>query len=161
MSLTNTLAAVSLVPALLASALCANGARADAAHPPIIAWCAPDPAPCISISEAPVAPANTVLVTGYVQGPAAQMVQVVVTDPRFGVALFTTVNRPTPLVGDYAGYSQFRFTVSAQPGGGRTIYGRNEYLQVQVNALTSVKGGGYKLISASAEDQVWSPGYGL
>jgi hypothetical protein len=130
-------------------------ALADAAHPPLQAPCFDPAAPCISAHEPPVAPAGTITVTGYIASATAQTMMVAITDPRTNTVVYSAYATSIPLTGDYAGYSQFRFSVPMTYPGGILYF--NEYLQIRVYGMAG-SGKSLRITSVSNLAQIWSPG---
>ncbi len=102
--------------------------HADSGHPVMNDSCSADPSvPCISVQEAPVSPAGTITISGYVQDvPGPVTLYVSESSSLFG--LFATgVGQSIPMVGaEYAGYSSFHFTT------GTFHYRPNTYLTAWV-----------------------------
>lgn len=96
------------------------GVHADAMHRPINTACTDDTVPCISAWEPPVTAAGTATVTGYIHS-APVTVTLLIDDARAGT-IYTDVQIPVRMSGDYAGYSQFRFVVPDTQIGERFTY---------------------------------------
>lgn len=142
----------------LALLLAPSAALADAARPPLQAPCYDPAAPCISAHEPPLAPAGTITVTGYVLGVAPQTMMLTITDPRRNAVIYTAYATAAPMVGDYAGYSAFSFSVPMTSPGGILYY--NEYLAIRVYGTTPY-GKSLLINSVSNLAQIWSPGFRL
>ncbi len=121
-------------------------------HPPIQDPCV-DGRTCIAAHYPPIARHESISITGYTANGMGGQVMLTLTDPRTGHIVYSAYADSTPMIGDYAGYSAFRFAVSWHGFGGH-----NEYLTVRVY---SVNGAGKTLTigMASNQVQVWSPGF--
>lgn len=126
-------------------------------HDPPLAQSCVDGAICIGAHYPPLAAADTISVTGYTSRGTAQGVTLTITEPRSGRIIYSASTASTPMVGDDAGHSAFRFAVPSTRGDG--IGGYGEYVIVRTETRTYTvdhRGWVVPSVSASNEVRVWS-----
>jgi hypothetical protein len=119
-------------------------------HPPIQDPCV-DGRICIAAHYPPLAPRDSITVTGYTPHGVSEQVMLTLTDPRTGHIVSSLYATTAPMTGDYAGYSAFRFLLAWHDYGAH-----NEYLVARVYTLDGT-GKGLHLGPPSNQVQVWSP----
>lgn len=108
---------------------------------------------CINAHYPPITPHQAISITGYTPSGTTEQVMLTLTDPRTGQIVYSAYENSTPMVGDYAGYSAFRFAVSWHGFGGH-----NEYIVARVYTVAGA-GKTLRIGMASNQVQVWSPGF--